>query len=88
MLLSKEYVGYLSREVAKKLEEGKFDFVPVDGLIQGAREHNLRLVLLWFGSWKNTYSSYVPAWVKRDEERFPRVQLHDGRGTGGGRMGH
>ena len=62
-------------------QEGKFDFALVDGLIQGAREHNLRLVLLWFGSWKNTYSSYVPAWLKRDEERFPRVLLHDGRGT-------
>ena len=62
-------------------EEGKFDFALVDGLIQGARQHQLRLVLLWFGSWKNTYSSYVPAWVKKDEARFPRVQLLDGRGT-------
>lgn len=61
--------------------EGRFDFALVDGLIQGARQHELRLVLLWFGSWKNTYSSYVPAWVKRDPQRFPRVQLRDGRGT-------
>ena len=38
-------------------EEGKFDFALVDGLIQRAREHQLRLILLWFGSWKNTYSS-------------------------------
>ncbi|MGO9639985.1 MAG: DUF5597 domain-containing protein [Candidatus Acidiferrales bacterium] len=62
-------------------EEGKFDFSNVDGLIQGARENNLRLVLLWFGSWKNTYSSYVPAWVKSNTERFPRVQTSDGRDT-------
>ncbi len=62
-------------------EEGKFDFTLVDGLLRGARDHKLRLVLLWFGSWKNTYSSYVPAWVKRDLNRFPRVQLRDGRGT-------
>ncbi len=61
--------------------EGKFDFALVDGLIRGARQHQLRIVLLWFGSWKNTYSSYVPGWVKRDVERFPRVELHDGRGT-------
>jgi beta-galactosidase GanA len=51
--------------------EGKFDFTAVDGLLQGAREHDLRLVILWFGAWKNTYSSYVPAYVKRDEARFP-----------------
>ncbi|KTF69831.1 DUF5597 domain-containing protein [Sphingomonas sp. HT-1] len=62
-------------------EEGRFDFSNVDGLLKGARENDLRIVILWFGAWKNTYSSYVPAWVKRDQERFPRVQASDGRGT-------
>jgi beta-galactosidase GanA len=62
-------------------EEGKFDFTVVDGLLEGARENNLKLVVLWFGAWKNTYSSYVPAWVKTNTERFPRVQTSDGRGT-------
>ena len=54
-------------------QEGQFDFSCVDGLLQGARENNLRLVMLWFGAWKNTYSSYAPGWVKTDLERFPRV---------------
>lgn len=62
-------------------QEGKFDFRLVDGLINDAHTNNLHLVLLWFGSWKNTYSSYVPEWVKRDEKRFPRVLLADGRPT-------
>jgi hypothetical protein len=62
-------------------QEEKFDFTVVDGLIAGAHEHDLRLVFLWFGSWKNTYSSYVPEWVKRDTTRFPRVLLRDGRPT-------
>jgi hypothetical protein len=62
-------------------KEGGFDFGLVDGLVQAARDNRLRLVLLWFGSWKNTYSSYVPAWVKNDTDRFPRVQMSDGRGT-------
>jgi beta-galactosidase GanA len=62
-------------------QEGKFDFTLVDGLIAAAHEHELRLVFLWFGSWKNTYSSYVPEWVKRDTKRFPRVLLLDGRPT-------
>jgi beta-galactosidase GanA len=53
--------------------EGKFDYALVDGLIREARVHNLRLVLLWFGSWKNTWSSYAPDWVKRDFTRFPRA---------------
>ena len=62
-------------------EEGKFDFRCVDGLLEGARANNLKLVVLWFGSWKNTYSSYVPAWVKTNTERFPRVLTSDGRST-------
>jgi hypothetical protein len=59
-------------------EEGRFDFALVDGLLDGARKHNLRLVLLWFGSWKNGVSSYVPGWVKRDVARFPRMQPQAG----------
>jgi len=60
--------------------EGKYDFTLVDGLIRDARKHNLKLVPLWFGSWKNSMSSYAPAWVKRDQRRFPRSQ--DSKGNG------
>jgi beta-galactosidase GanA len=62
-------------------EEGKFDFRCVDGLLEGARKSNLKLVVLWFGAWKNTYSTYAPAWVKTNTERFPRVQTSNGMGT-------
>ncbi len=60
--------------------EGKFDFTLVDGLIQEARRHQLRLVPLWFASWKNSMSCYAPAWVKKDQRRFPRSQDGAGRG--------
>jgi beta-galactosidase GanA len=50
--------------------EGKFDFSLVDSMIYGARKQNLHLVILWFGSWKNGYSMYAPAWVKNDGRRF------------------
>jgi hypothetical protein len=59
-------------------QEGKFDFSVLDGVIQGARSHNLRLVLLWFASWKNGLSSYPPDWLKKDFERFPRTQIAGG----------
>ncbi|MDZ7314716.1 MAG: beta-galactosidase [candidate division KSB1 bacterium] len=62
--------------------EGEFDFTVVDGLLAAARENGLKLVLLWFGSWKNTESSYVPAWVKRDTRRFSapeRAAVSSGR---------
>jgi hypothetical protein len=60
-------------------EEGKFDFSLVDGLLAGARQNNQRVIFLWFGSWKNGISSFVPAWVKADQRRFPRVRIAGGQ---------
>ena len=55
-------------------EEGRFDFALFDQLVAEARQNDLKLVLLWFASWKNGMSSHAPAWVKKDQERFPRVK--------------
>jgi hypothetical protein len=59
-------------------QEGKFDFNILDHWIDVARQQNLHLVLLWFGSWKNAFSEYAPAWVKGDTKRFPRALGADG----------
>ncbi len=59
-------------------KEGQFDFSNVDAIVQGARAHNLHVVLLWFGTWKNGNNHYVPGWVKTDTKRFPRVVREDG----------
>ncbi|MCI0748746.1 MAG: beta-galactosidase, partial [Verrucomicrobia subdivision 3 bacterium] len=59
-------------------EEGKFDFTLVQGAIDRARARDLRLVFLWFGTWKNSMSCYAPSWVKRDTARFERVKLRSG----------
>jgi beta-galactosidase GanA len=58
--------------------EGKFDFTLVDGLIEQARQNNLRIVFLWLASWKNGMSSYPPLWVKENTQRFPRVVERNG----------
>jgi beta-galactosidase GanA len=58
--------------------EGHFDFGFVDTLLQQARAHRKRLVLLWFGTWKNTSPSYTPEWVKTDTTRFPRMRSKTG----------
>jgi beta-galactosidase GanA len=60
--------------------EGKFDFTLVDGLIQEARKYGLRLMPLWFASWKNSMSCYAPAWVKINQQRFPRAEDRAGSG--------
>lgn len=54
--------------------EGRFNFATVDSLVADARANKMRLVLLWFGSWKNSMSSYAPAWVKTNQARFPRTE--------------
>jgi len=61
-------------------QEGNFDFTLVDGLIQDAGSHNLRLVLLWFASFKNSMSCYAPVWVKTNQQRFGRAQDKEGLG--------
>jgi len=60
-------------------EEGKYDFTVVDNLVDDARTYHLRLVLLWFGAWKNGQSHYAPEWVKKDYNRFQRVKAESGK---------
>ena len=59
--------------------EGQFDLSLVDDLIREARRQELKLIFLWFGSWKNSMSSHAPAWVKTDQKRFPRAKDDTGR---------
>ena len=59
-------------------EEGTFDFSLIDSLLSQARREQVRLVLLWFGLWKNSASSYIPSWAKLDPTRFPVVQAPGG----------
>jgi beta-galactosidase GanA len=60
-------------------QEGRFDFSYVDALVEQARANNVRLVPLWFGTWKNTGPSYTPEWVKGDTRRFPRMITKEGK---------
>jgi hypothetical protein len=60
-------------------EEGKFDFTSVDNLLSSARRHQIKLILLWFATWKNANMDYAPAWVKIDTKRFKRVISPNGK---------
>ncbi|RHP36319.1 DUF5597 domain-containing protein [Lachnotalea sp. AF33-28] len=59
-------------------QEHHFEFDSVSQLLSDARSHSMKLVLLWFGSWKNGHSTYVPNWIKTDLERFPRTEDESG----------
>ena len=58
---------------------GKFDFSVVDTILKQAREHHVRLVLLWFGTWKNGSSHYTPEWIKLDQDKYPFDVNKDGK---------
>jgi hypothetical protein len=60
-------------------KQGTFDFSVVDLILKQAREHHLRLVLLWFGTWKNGSSHYTPEWIKLDQAKYPFVLGKDGQ---------
>ena len=60
-------------------EQGRFDYTVLDSLLAQAREHHVHLVLLWFGTWKNGSSHYMPLWLKRSPERSPRMIGANGR---------
>lgn len=64
-------------------EEGRVHFEEVDIVLDGARRNDMHLVLLWFGSYKNGMSSYLPPWVKKDVKRFPRMQILEAGGVNG-----
>ena len=58
--------------------KGTFDFNVVDAILAQARSHNVHLVLLWFGTWKNGKMHYVPDWVKSDTKTYPRMMSKAG----------
>lgn len=59
--------------------EGQYDWSSLDAMLRDARAADLKLVLLWFGAYKNSMSTYVPGWVKRDQTRFPRAAQPNGQ---------
>ena len=63
-------------------KEGQFDYSFIQTLLDEARAHDKRIVLLWFGAWKNTGLAYTPDWVKLDNRRFPRMKTADGKDHG------
>ena len=60
--------------------QGKFDFSVVDTLLKEARQHNVRLVLLWFATWKNGSAHYLPEWMKLEAgAKYPNITGRTGR---------
>lgn len=60
-------------------QQGKFDFSLVDTLLKQGREYKVHLVLLWFATWKNGSSHYMPEWMKREPSKYPNITGKNGQ---------
>jgi hypothetical protein len=52
---------------------GEWDTSLIDNLLKEARAHQVRLVVLWFGTWKNGSQHYMPEWAKLDTAKYAHV---------------
>ena len=60
-------------------QQGKFDFSSIDTLLMQAREHHMRLILLWFATWKNGSNHYIPGWMKKEASKYPNITGQNGK---------
>lgn len=57
-------------------EEGRYQMVTVESIIDQARSYGIKIVFLWFGLWKNSESMYIPGWMKKDSQYFRVRTIH------------
>ncbi|HYC83839.1 MAG TPA: DUF5597 domain-containing protein [Chryseosolibacter sp.] len=51
-------------------QPGKYDYSVIDTIIMQARVRDLRLILLWFATWKNGSNHYMPQWMKLQPDKY------------------
>jgi len=59
-------------------QQGVYDFKPLEGMLRQAEANGMKVVLLWFGAWKNSTSSYTPPYIKRDYQTYAKAQDNKG----------
>ena len=57
----------------------QYDYSVMDTIITQAREHHVRLDLLWLGTWKNGSQHYMPQWMKADPAKYFHLIDKNGR---------
>ena len=46
----------------------------IDGLIEAAKARNMHLIIVWFGTWRNLQSNYVPRYIWDEKIGFPALK--------------
>jgi hypothetical protein len=58
-----------------------YDFQMIDERLKQARTNGLRLVLLWFATWKNACAFYAPDYIRNDHVTYPMALNRNGEQT-------
>jgi len=61
----------------------QYEFAMIDGLIEAAKARNMHLIIVWFGTWRNLQSNYVPRYVWDEKIAFPALK-ENGKPENGG----
>jgi hypothetical protein len=56
-----------------------YDFSMLDERLRQAKANGLRVILLWFATWKNACAFYAPDYIRDDPSTYPRALDHTGR---------
>jgi hypothetical protein len=59
-------------------EKGVYDFTMLDHRIEMARRHNMKIVLVWFASFKNACLTYAPDYIRANHKEYRKVHKADG----------
>lgn len=62
-------------------EPGHYDFRMVDERIQQARANGMRIIPLWFATWKNASVFYATDYIRNDPDTYQRALDADGNPT-------
>ena len=60
-------------------QPGQYDYAVIDRLLTEARQHNVRLVPLWFATYKNGSQHYMPEWMLLAPDRYSHMVDKDGQ---------
>jgi hypothetical protein len=60
-------------------QPGQYNYTSIDRLLKEARQHNVRLVPLWFATYKNGSQHYMPEWMLLAPDRYSHMVDKDGQ---------
>jgi hypothetical protein len=65
-----------------ELRKDEYEYAMIDGLIEAAKARNMHLIIVWFGTWRNLQSNYVPRYVWDEKIAFPAVKKNGKQDNG------